>query len=186
MTVSRAVRPMGVTSGVRKACTVHHGRRYVHKVNHLVTCFATFFYTGFFPFAPATFATFVFLLVYAVVPGGDWIATYTIFIPTLILSVPAATALEKTRGKDPHCVVIDEIVGIQVALVGATPTYAGIAAAFVLFRIFDVWKPFPIYRLQAWPGGWGIVADDIVAGVYTRGVLMALAAATHALGRFHL
>ena len=155
-------------------------------MNSVATCFATFFYTGFFPFAPATFATFVFLLLYVFVPGGDWLATWTIFLPTLVLSVPASSAVEKTRGKDPHCVVIDEIVGIQVALVGATPSLAGVAAAFILFRIFDVWKPFPIDRLQSLPRGWGIVADDMVAGIYTRAVLMLAGMATHALGRFPL
>jgi len=155
-------------------------------MNRLVTCFATFFYTGFFPFAPATFATLVFLLVYWLVPGGSWIATWTIFLPTLILSIPASTAMEKTHGKDPHCVVIDEVVGIQIVLLGATPTLAGVAAAFVLFRIFDVWKPFPIDRLQSLPGGWGIVADDAVAGIYSRVVLLLVGLATHALGRFQL
>jgi phosphatidylglycerophosphatase A len=154
-------------------------------MNRLTTAFATFFYTGFFPFAPATFATFVFLLVYVLVPGGDWIATWTVFLPTLILAVPASTALERTRGKDPHCVVIDEIVGIQIVLLGATPTLAGVAAGFILFRIFDVWKPFPIDRLQSLPGGWGIVADDVLAGVYARVALVLAGIATGVLGRFN-
>ena len=153
-------------------------------MNRLATLFATFFYTGFFPFAPATFATAVFLALYWLVPGGDWIATWTIFLPTAILSVPASTVVEKARGKDPHCVVIDEVVGIQIALVGATPTLAGVVAAFVLFRVFDIWKPFPIDRLQVLPGGWGIVADDAVAGAYTRVVLMIVSLVTHVLGRF--
>jgi len=155
-------------------------------VNRIVTCFATFFYTGFFPFAPATFATLVFLLIYRLVPGGDWIATWTIFIPTLVLSIPASSRMEKTHGKDPHCVVIDEVVGIQIVLLGATPSIAGVVAAFVLFRIFDVWKPYPIDRLQSLPGGWGIVADDVVAGIYARVVLMLAGLVTHALGRFPL
>jgi len=155
-------------------------------VNRLVTCFASFFYTGFFPFAPATFATAVFLLVYVLVPGGDWIATWTVFLPTLVLSIPASTRMEITHGKDPHCVVIDEVVGIQVVLLGATPTLAGVIAAFILFRIFDVWKPYPIDRLQSLPGGWGIVADDVLAGLYSRAVLIAAGFATHALGRFGL
>ena len=154
-------------------------------MNHLVTAFATFFYTGFFPFAPATFATLVFLLVYVLVPGGDWLTTWTIFLPTLILSVPASTAVERTHGKDPHCVVIDEIVGMQIVLLGATPTLAGVATAFILFRIFDVWKPFPIDRLQSLPGGWGIVADDVLAGLYARIVLVLAGIATGALGRFY-
>jgi phosphatidylglycerophosphatase A len=155
-------------------------------VNRLVTCFATFFYTGFFPFAPATFASLVFVLAYALIPGGDWIATYTIFLPTLALSIPASSRMEKTHGKDPHCVVIDEVVGMQIVLLGAAPTAMGLAAAFVLFRIFDVWKPFPIDRLQSLPGGWGIVADDVVAGLYSRVLLMLATLATHAFGRFPL
>ena len=155
-------------------------------MNRIVTLFATFFYTGFFPFAPATFATFVFLALYWLVPGGDWIATWTIFIPTLVLSIPASSRMEKTHGKDPHCVVIDEVVGIQVVLLGATPSLAGVIAAFVLFRIFDVWKPYPIDKLQSLPGGWGIVADDVVAGLYSRIVLVLAGLVTHALGRFPL
>jgi phosphatidylglycerophosphatase A len=155
-------------------------------VNRIVTLFATFFYTGFFPFAPATFATLVFLALYWLVPGGDWIATWTIFIPTLVLSIPASSRMEKTHGKDPHCVVIDEVVGIQVVLLGATPSLAGVIAAFVLFRIFDVWKPYPIDKLQSLPGGWGIVADDVVAGLYSRIVLVLAGLVTHALGRFPL
>ena len=155
-------------------------------MNRIVSLFATFFYTGFFPFAPATFATLVFLLIYRLVPGGDWIATWTIFIPTLVLSVPASSRMEKTHGKDPRCVVIDEVVGIQVVLVSATPTWWGVIAAFVLFRIFDVWKPYPIDRLQSLPGGWGIVADDVLAGLYSRVVLMLAGLVTHAFGRFPL
>lgn len=155
-------------------------------MNRIVTLFATFFYTGFFPFAPATFATFVFLALYWLVPGGDWIATWTIFIPTLVLSIPASSRMEKTHGKDPHCVVIDEVVGIQVVLLGATPSLAGVIAAFVLFRIFDVWKPYPIDKLQSLPGGWGIVADDVLAGLYSRIVLVLAGLVTHALGRFPL
>lgn len=155
-------------------------------MNRIVTLFATFFYTGFFPFAPATFATLVFLALYWLVPGGDWIATWTIFIPTLVLSIPASSRMEKTHGKDPHCVVIDEVVGIQVVLLGATPSLAGVIAAFVLFRIFDVWKPYPIDKLQSLPGGWGIVADDVVAGIYSRIVLVLAGLVTHTLGRFPL
>ena len=150
----------------------------------LVRAFATFAYTGYFPFAPATFATAVFLAAYWLVPGGEWLAHPLVCLITAILSVPASTAVEKTYGKDPHCVVIDEVVGIQLVLVGSEPTLAGLIAAFFLFRVFDVWKPFPIDRLQALPGGWGVVADDALAGVYTRAALVLASFATPALGRF--
>jgi phosphatidylglycerophosphatase A len=153
-------------------------------VNWLIRLFASFLYTGFFPFAPATFATAVFLAIYLLVPGAGWMVGWIALAVTAILSVPASTVMEKRYGKDPHCVVIDEVVGIQIALVAAAPTLPGVAAAFVLFRIFDVWKPFPIHRLQALPGGWGIVADDALAGLYTRAVLVIAALATDAIGKF--
>lgn len=148
--------------------------------------FASFLYTGFFPFAPATFATAVFLALYWLLPGGQWLVHWAVLVATAILSVPSATAAETRYGKDPHCVVIDEVVGIQVVLMGAEPTLYGVAAAFLLFRVFDVWKPFPIDRLQSLPGGWGIVADDVLAGVYTRVALGAITWFTPALGRFIL
>ena len=153
-------------------------------VNAVATLVATFLYAGFFPFAPATFATAVFLLFYWLVPGGEWLAHGSVLAVTTLVSIPTATMVERTRGKDPSCVVIDEVVGIQIALVGAEPTLAGVVAAFLLFRLFDIWKPFPIRRLQDWPGGWGIVADDALAGVYSRVVLAAISFATPALGRF--
>jgi phosphatidylglycerophosphatase A len=153
----------------------------MHRLNVL---FGSFLYTGFFPFAPATFATAVFLALYWLVPGGAWMAHWAVLAVTAVLSVPSATAMERRYGTDPHCVVIDEVVGIQIALVGAAPTLPGVIAAFVLFRIFDVWKPEPINRLQSLPGGWGVVADDVLAGVYTRVVVTAAAAFVPALGRF--
>lgn len=153
-------------------------------MNALATFVATFLYTGFFPLAPATFATAVFLAAYWLVPGGEWLAHGAVLAATILISVPASTRVEKTRGKDPSCVVIDEVVGIQIALVAAEPTFIGVVSAFVLFRVFDIWKPFPIDRLQNLPGGWGIVADDAVAGLYARIVLTAVSLATPVLGRF--
>lgn len=153
-------------------------------MNALSTFVATFLYAGFFPFAPATFATAVFLAAYWLVPGGEWLAAWPVLAATTLISIPAATRVEKARGKDPSCVVIDEVVGIQIALVAAQPTLIGVASAFLLFRLFDIWKPFPIDRLQNLPGGWGIVADDALAGLYARIVLAAVSLATPALGRF--
>jgi phosphatidylglycerophosphatase A len=111
-------------------------------------------------------------------------AHWAVLVMTVLLSVPSATAMERRYGEDPSCVVIDEVVGIQIALLGTAPTLTGVAAAFVLFRIFDVWKPYPIDTLQSLPGGWGIVADDAVAGLYTRIVLMIASAFTPMLGTF--
>ncbi len=155
-------------------------------MNRLATLVASFLYTGFFPFAPATFATAVFLAAYWLVPGGEWTAHWAVLVATTMVAVPASTRVERAHGKDPNCVVIDEVVGIQIALAFAEPTLAGVIAAFLLFRLFDIWKPFPIHRLQSLPGGWGIVADDALAGLYARVVLAVISWLTPALGRFVL
>jgi phosphatidylglycerophosphatase A len=85
------------------------------------------------------------------------------------LGVAAAGRTERAaRRKDPSIVVIDEVVGMLVAL-WALPFRAGEAlAVFLCFRLFDITKPFPLRRLEAQPGGWGIMLDDLVAGLYAN------------------
>ena len=75
--------------------------------------------------------------------------------------------------KDDQRIVIDEIAGFQVAMLPVTITVWHLCVAFVLFRIFDIWKPFPVSKLQDLPGGWGVVMDDVGAGIYA-GVVMLL------------
>jgi phosphatidylglycerophosphatase A len=94
------------------------------------------------------------------------------------LFVPAVWAAGETarqkNAEDPGLVVVDEAVGQWIALAGAgafTATQA--AAAFVLFRLFDIVKPWPVRALERLPGGWGIVADDAAAGAYAALVLAA-------------
>jgi phosphatidylglycerophosphatase A len=70
--------------------------------------------------------------------------------------------------KDDQRIVIDEWVGVLVAVAFFSPTPWVLALGFVLFRLFDVFKPLGIARLQKWPGGWGIVMDDVLAGVYAN------------------
>jgi phosphatidylglycerophosphatase A len=81
-------------------------------------------------------------------------------------------AIQAFGREDPGEVVVDEVAGSWVALAGATALNGYIiAAAFLLFRLFDIWKPFPIRRLERLPGGIGIMADDLLAGVYAALVL---------------
>ncbi len=83
------------------------------------------------------------------------------------------TALQKAS-KDPQEVVIDEVIGQWVALAGvAVLNWKGWLGAFLLFRLFDIWKPFPVRRAERLPGGLGIVADDVVAGIYAALVMSA-------------
>ena len=74
--------------------------------------------------------------------------------------------------KDPSRVVIDEVAGQWLTLAGAASyNWKSWLAAFFLFRLFDIWKPFPARQTEAFPGGFGIVADDVVAGIYAAVVL---------------
>ena len=92
-----------------------------------------------------------------------------IFIVSIV-GIWAATRAEKsTQKKDPSIVVIDEVAGQMIALLSGPfwiHTWWSILSAFILFRLFDIWKPYPIRRLEALESGLGIMADDILAGVY--------------------
>jgi len=68
-------------------------------------------------------------------------------------------------------VVIDEVAGILLALCLVRPTLVHLVAAFLLFRLFDIWKPFPVGRLERLPGAWGVTADDLMAGLYAAAVI---------------
>lgn len=153
-------------------------------MNRLITFIGSFFYCGFFPIAPATFASLVFLSIYWLVPGGRWLAHPAAAAVTLLVSVPIATSMERRYGHDAGKIVLDEVVGLQVVLVFAAPTLVGIVAAFLLFRVFDIVKPYPAGRSQQLPRGWGVVADDFIAGIYTRIVLIIVAQLWPRIGTF--
>jgi len=153
-------------------------------MNLLVTVIGTFGYSGYFPVVPATFASLLFVMIYAFVPGGEAIAHPFAAAATLVVSVPVATRLERRYGHDAKCIVIDEVVGMQVVLSMANPTAKGVLLAFLLFRFFDVVKFFPAGRSQRLPRGYGIVCDDVIAGFYTRIALILLALLFPALGTF--
>jgi len=92
----------------------------------------------------------------------------------------AATRAEKLLGrKDPGAVVVDEVAGQLITFL-FVPWGMGawtIAAGFILFRIFDIWKPYPINRLEALPSGLGVMADDVLAGAYAAAVMSLLTTA---------
>ena len=92
-----------------------------------------------------------------------------LFLPGVWAATRTARALQK---KDPGMVVVDEVIGQWITLAGAHHlTWANYFLAFVLFRLFDIWKPPPVRRLEALPEGLGIVADDVMAGIYAAAVL---------------
>lgn len=143
---------------------------------------ATWFYCGYAPAAPGTVGSAAAIIIAIALHSHLTPAEFGIV--GLLLAVPAmwaagATASE-VKSKDPQIVVVDEVVGQWITLAGATAVnWKSWLLAFALFRIFDIWKPAPVRQLERLPGGIGIVADDMMAGIYGALVLFAL-------GRFHL
>ena len=89
----------------------------------------------------------------------------------IVLGVPAATIVARESGRhDPGFVVIDEVAGQWIALVGSPADWRHGLIALALFRLFDIVKPFPVRRFERLPGGWGIVFDDVAAGLYALGI----------------
>ncbi len=139
-----------------------------------VTIFGSFFYTGFFPFAPASFASMIWLLVWLFVPGGHWMTHWAVIAGLIPVAIIISGIMEKYYGEDASCIVIDEIVGMQITLLLSPVTLKAGLVGYVLFRIFDIAKPFPAGRSQRLPGGVGVVVDDILAGLYALAVMVLL------------
>lgn len=119
--------------------------------------------------APGTVGSAVGLLLYwplsALAVSGQIVACIALFVVGALASTRVA---ERVGQKDPGLVVVDEIVGMWVTLVSLPFVPLTAAVGFLLFRAMDVVKPWPARDLELWPGGWGIMADDVVAGVYAQ------------------
>jgi len=99
------------------------------------------------------------------------------FLAVTIVGTWAAHVVERALGdKDPGVIVVDEVAGMTLSVLALPLTLSVFLVAFVLFRIFDVVKPFPANRAQALSGGLGVMIDDLIAGLYTLLVLTALRA----------
>ncbi len=84
-----------------------------------------------------------------------------------LVGIPAATRVARAHGKkDPQFVVIDEVAGQLIALIAVPLSWKSFLAAFILFRVFDIIKPPPVRQLERLPDGFGIVLDDVAAGIY--------------------
>ena len=137
---------------------------------------ATGAFVGYLPVAPGTFGTLAAIPLYLVLSGLNPLACALIVAAVAAAAVPLAGSAERQAGvKDPGIVVIDEVAGFLVAMLGVAPGWTMLVAGFLLFRAFDILKPPPARSSQALPGGLGIVADDIIAGIYTNLALRLLA-----------
>ena len=140
---------------------------------------ATGFGSGFSPFAPGTAGALLATLI--------WLALSCAVSPTLLLIITAlligiftiagirsANAVEPIWGEDPSRVVVDEMVGTWIALLAVPENghWGYMIAAFALFRFFDILKPLGIRKMEKLPGGYGIMADDILSGIYGMIVIL--------------
>jgi phosphatidylglycerophosphatase A len=135
--------------------------------SRLAWTLATWFGCGRSPIAPGTVGTFGALPLYFLVRGGGPLAILTTAIVIVVVGIWASNiVVAEAREKDPQRIVIDEVAGVLVALAAVPPTMAGILVAVGLFRLFDITKPYPARRAERLPAGWGVVLDDVVAGLW--------------------
>ena len=138
-------------------------------LERLATLLATGFGAGYSPVAPGTAGSLVGLLLFWPLARLPWLAQAGAATGVFFVGVWASGALARRLGrKDPGLAVIDEVVGQWVTLLALPFTPLTAVLGFVLFRVFDVLKPWPARALEALPGGWGIVADDVAAGIYAH------------------
>ncbi|MBK7938878.1 MAG: phosphatidylglycerophosphatase A [Lewinellaceae bacterium] len=139
---------------------------------------ASGFGSGWLPLAPGTWGAAVAAVM--VIPLMQLEPSVTRLILTVLIvvfSLICAKAVDVFAGEweeDPRHVVADEMVGMWLTLVGLPLNLLNIGLGFLLFRFFDIAKPLGIRRMEAIPGGWGVVLDDVLAGVYANILLQVL------------
>lgn len=139
-------------------------------MNALAVFLASFGYVGYFPIAPGTAGSAAGLLLFALL---RWIGVPAVelgaIVAVFVIGVWSAHGTEAALGrKDPGIVVIDEVLGMLITLAVLPVSIWGVLLGFLLFRVFDVIKPYPAAQLEHLHGGMGIMADDAVAGLYSH------------------
>lgn len=126
---------------------------------------------GFSPIAPGTVASIGgWLIAFLLKPYVPYFEFFLVLFIVLFffLGVYSSTKLETDWGQDPSEVVIDEVVGIWISLMFLPQGWGYSLAALALFRLFDIYKPLYIKRMEKLKGGWGIMMDDVLAGIYAN------------------
>ena len=142
---------------------------------------ATALGVGYVPFAPGTFGSAVGLLLWAALPSSPAIQGIAI-VAIFVMGSWSGSVAERHFGRiDPGQVVVDEVAGMLVTLFLVRVGWLGAFGGFLLFRIADIVKPYPANRLERLPGGLGIMADDVMAGIYANVVLRLTLALAHRL-----
>ncbi len=137
------------------------------KFNFFEKIIGSGFFSGYSPFASGTVGSFAALLIYYI-PGFE---NLYVIIPAVLIfgsyGIFVAGKFEKQYGKDPSECTVDEVVGMWISLLFLPKKILISILAFAIWRVFDIIKPFPVRRLENLPGGYGIMMDDIAAGIYS-------------------
>lgn len=122
----------------------------------------------------AAFAVLVWWLLFR--NGTHFVIPVLLTLVITAIGVVVGNVVERDWGKDSYRVVIDEVAGMFISVLFVTPDWPWLLTGFVLFRFFDIAKPLYIRRMEAWKGGWGVMMDDVLAGVYANIVLQVIVA----------
>jgi len=140
---------------------------------NIIKLTATGLGSGYSPVAPGTAGTLVGIPLFLILSKLPWPWYMAVLVVLSLLAVYICGEAEKIfQTRDSQKIVLDEIIGLQFALFLASPTLPHIIAGFALFRFFDIAKIFPARNCEQLPGGAGVMADDIVAGIYANILLL--------------
>ena len=137
-------------------------------MNVVALALATCLGVGYVPFAPGTFGSLVGVLLWYLLPSSPAIQVVAIVIIFFVGAWSGSVAERHFRSTDPAPIVLDEVMGMWITLLMNPVGWQGVTIAFLLFRAFDVVKPYPANRLERLPGGIGVMADDGMAAVYAN------------------
>lgn len=129
--------------------------------------FVTCGFIGYLPFMPGTYASALGCIILYLFPVDSFMSNILIIICLVALSVICINKMELGSNDPPH-VVIDEMAGMLITMAGHKSTIMNLIAGFILFRFFDIVKPYPIRYVERYKKGYGIMADDIIAGVFAN------------------
>jgi phosphatidylglycerophosphatase A len=141
---------------------------------------ATFFGTGLIRPGPGSWGSAATILLWWlashwIAPGRQPVAVVLLAVMAVAIGIPAATHMSRASGlKDPQFVVIDEVAGQLIAMIAVPVSWKSVLLGFILFRGFDIVKPPPVRQLERLPEGFGIVIDDVAAGLYALAIMQVL------------
>jgi len=137
------------------------------KIYFLEKLLGSGFFTGYIPFASGTFASLAALLIYYIPGFENLLIIIPVTVIFLLFGIYVGNKFEKLYGKDPAECTIDEMVGMWISLIFLPKTIIISLITFFLWRALDIYKPFPARSSEKLRGGFGIMIDDVISGLYT-------------------